>query len=189
MPPLAPAEAGKQALAEYDKNGDGLLDAKELESCPALKKSLKALDTNGDGRLSAQEIADRVQSYVDARVALTAVTCKVIYNGRPLEGATVVFEPEKFMGTGIKQASGVTDVNGAADLRVEGESLDGAHFGFYRVRISKRDAQGRETIPSQYNSATVLGREIAPFNKTGKKKSGKGGAVDDEDFTFFLNGK
>jgi hypothetical protein len=189
MPALAPAEAGKQALAEYDKNGDGLLDAKELEACPALKKSLKTIDANGDGRLSAEEIADRVQSYLDARVALTAVTCTVIYNGQPLEGATVLFEPEKFMGTGVKQASGVTDVNGAADLRADGESLEGAHFGFYRVRISKKDAQGRETIPTHYNSATVLGQEIAPFNKTGKKKGGKGGALDDDNFTFFLTGK
>src|SRR5262245_3451268 len=36
-PALSPEEAGRQALAEYDANKDGFLDAKELEQCPALK--------------------------------------------------------------------------------------------------------------------------------------------------------
>src|SRR5438876_481057 len=47
-PTLSPEEAGRQALAEYDTNKDGFLDAKELERCPALKSSLKAIDKNRD---------------------------------------------------------------------------------------------------------------------------------------------
>jgi hypothetical protein len=189
MPSISPEEVGTKALAQYDKNGDGFLDTRELEACPALKKSLKAVDTNGDGRLSAQEITARVQGYLDAQVALTAVSCLVHYNGQPLEGATVIFEPENFMGTGVKQASGVTDKDGVAQLKAEGERLEGAHFGFYRVRISKKDAQGGETIPSRFNSATTLGQEIAPSNKQTKKKQGTGGGDDDDSFTFFLTGK
>src|SRR5262245_47204394 len=36
-PDFSPEEAAKQAMAAYDKNGDGALDATELEQCPPLK--------------------------------------------------------------------------------------------------------------------------------------------------------
>jgi EF hand len=185
VPPVSPAAVGAQALAEYDKNGDGFLDAGELERCPALKQSFKALDQDGDGRLSAREIADRVQSYLDSRVALTAVTCRVLLNNRPLEGVTVTFEPEKFMGPGVKPASGVTDSTGAARLQAEGEGFPGAHFGFYRVRISKKDGAGQETIPARYNTQTILGREIGPGKKKNKRR--KDALDDDDNFTFLLS--
>src|SRR5438445_13166155 len=61
-PSLSPEEAGRQALAEYDANRDGYLDAKELERCPALKDALKAVDKNGDKRISAEEIAERLSA-------------------------------------------------------------------------------------------------------------------------------
>jgi hypothetical protein len=185
QPSLAPAEVGRQAVAAYDKNGDGFLDAKELEDCPALGKSLSILDKDGDGKLSAQEIADRVQSYLDSRIALTGVVCRVLLDNQPLEGATVTFEPEKFMGPNIKPASGVADQNGAVQLQAVGETFAGVHLGFYRVRISKKDAAGRELVPSRYNTHTTLGQEVGPGKK--KKKRAKGAADDDDTFTYSLS--
>lgn len=160
-PPVSPEEAAKQALAEYDKNGDGGIDAAEAERCPALRSSFRALDKNGDGKLSAQEIADRIASYREQQVGLVLVPCEVTLDGKPLAGATVTFVPEKFLGDGFKRASGVTDDRGAAQLRTEGADVPGVACGFYRVEVSK-PAGGQETVPARYNAKTVLGREVAP---------------------------
>jgi type II secretory pathway pseudopilin PulG len=55
-------KAARQAIAQYDKNGNGTIDADEAD---ALKKAfdadktgpLKQFDTNGDGKLDDTEIA------------------------------------------------------------------------------------------------------------------------------------
>ena len=55
-------KAARQAIAQYDKNGNGTIDGDEIE---ALKKAfdadktgpLKQFDTNGDGKLDDTEIA------------------------------------------------------------------------------------------------------------------------------------
>src|SRR5438309_9745763 len=65
-PTYSPDQAAKLAMAEYDTNQDGYLDAKELERCPAMKNSLDSIDTNGDHRLSAEEISARVRTYADS---------------------------------------------------------------------------------------------------------------------------
>src|SRR5262245_9454796 len=46
IPKISPESMSEQALAEYDANKDGALDAKELEKCPGLKSILKTIDTN-----------------------------------------------------------------------------------------------------------------------------------------------
>src|SRR5262245_38264147 len=51
-PDFAPEDAAKQAMATYDKNRDGVLDATELEQCPPLKAALQSFDKNRDGRIS-----------------------------------------------------------------------------------------------------------------------------------------
>ena len=43
-PAYSPAEAARLALAEFDTNKDGRLDAKELARCPALKSALASMD-------------------------------------------------------------------------------------------------------------------------------------------------
>jgi hypothetical protein len=161
-PTYSPDESAQQALAEYDTNHDGYLDAKELERCPALKNRLELIDQNGDHRLSAAEIAGRIQIYADSQVALKSILCSVTLDGRPLQGATVTYVPEKFMGSSIKPASGVSDERGAVSLFVPGENLPGLQPGLYRVEISKKSASGQETIPARYNEETILGAEIYP---------------------------
>ncbi len=57
-----PQTVPSDAYAQYDKNGNGILDADEKD---AMRKALaaepngllKAYDTNGDGKLSDEEIA------------------------------------------------------------------------------------------------------------------------------------
>src|SRR5262249_41623044 len=149
------------ALVEYDRNGDGFLDAAEIERCPALKSCLKTLDKNKDGRLSADEIAARVTEYKESRIGLLTVSCQVTLDGAPLAGAAVEFVPEKFLGPVAKSASGVTDARGSVTLRVAGQELPGVPCGFYRVTVSKKNA-GKETVPERYNAKTVLGREVGP---------------------------
>jgi hypothetical protein len=163
-PPTYPSAdaAAKQVMDEYDTNHDGLLDAKELERCPSLKSSLELMDTNGDKRLSAEEIAARIQMYADSQVALKATGCHVRLDGKPLEGATVTYVPEKFMGSSVKPASGVSNATGAVTLMVEGLKDPGVQPGFYRVLVSKKNASGQETIPARYNQDSILGIEVNP---------------------------
>jgi hypothetical protein len=162
VPAFSPEEAGRQALAEYDVNKDGFLDAKELERCPALQNRLKALDLGNDGRLSAAEIAARIAHYQESGVGLTRVSCQVFLDKRPLVGATVTLAPEKFLGGAIRPASGVTDNTGLAELRTEGEDVPGVQCGFYHVQISRKNAKGEEAIPARYNVQTTLGVEVVP---------------------------
>jgi hypothetical protein len=161
-PRIAPESAGQQALAAYDSNHDGALDAKELEQCPALRDALKAADRDGDGRLSADEIAARITTYQASRIGLLACACQVTLDGRPLADATVSLVPEKFLGPDVKPASGVSDARGMVVLQTQGAEVPGVACALYRVEVSKKNAAGQETIPARYNTQTVLGLEVAP---------------------------
>jgi len=69
MPSYAPERMAQEAMAEYDTNHDGYLDAKELERCPALKHAVEAIDKNGDKRLSTDEIAEQIRMFTESQVA------------------------------------------------------------------------------------------------------------------------
>jgi hypothetical protein len=149
-------------MAEYDTNKDGYLDAKELEQCPALQDTLKRLHKESDGRLSADDIVQELNRIVDSNIGLMTVACHLTLNGMPLSGAHVTFVPEKFLGTAVKPAAGTSDESGKVPLQVEGMDLPGVQPGLYRITVSKKDTQGRETIPARYNTQTTLGHEIGP---------------------------
>ena len=107
--------------------------------------------------LDLQALAGRI----DDSQSRVAITCSVTLNGLPLEGANLTFVPEKFLGTGIPVAKGVTDKAGMAVMLSEGpENVRGVSFGFYRVEISKQQG-GRESLPAKYNAQTTLGIEVA----------------------------
>jgi hypothetical protein len=150
----------------YDTNGDGVVSGDELEKSPALKAALARLDTNGDHAVSADEVAERVKAWQAMRTGLTSVRCHVTLDGQPLAGADVVFEPEAFLGDEIKAALAKTNPYGDAaptvppEERPEPDLPGGVHFGLYRVRISKA-TNGRELLPSRYNSQTILGQEVS----------------------------
>jgi hypothetical protein len=159
-PKVSPRDAAAQALAEYDANKDGALDAKELEACPGLRAALKRADKNGDGRLTADEIADRL-AFFQEQGMLMEVGVEVTLDGQPLAGATVTLVPEKFMGPSVKPASVVTDEAGTGTLKTEGAGEGTVACGYYRVQVSK-NVQGREVVPARYNTKTVLGHEVSP---------------------------
>ena len=156
---VKPHDAGAQALADYDTNKDGFLDAKELEACPALLSALKKIDKNNDGKLSPDEIAERLAYFQQSGMQLNVVA-DIYLDGRPLGGATVTLVPEKFMGPTTKPATATTDDGGTGVFRIEG-SGDPVAPGYYRVKVSK-NVGGRETVPAKYNEQTTLGQEIVP---------------------------
>ena len=164
-PHIYAGSTSARALAEYDANQDGFLDAQELEASPGLKSCLARYDTDKDGRLSRAELETSLAAFDQAQVGLLDTPFTVTLDGRPLEGAGVVFEPEPFLADVIKPARGTTDAGGVARMKTEGAPLPGCNLGIYRVRISKPDAGGRETLPARYNARTQLGIELGPDAK------------------------
>jgi hypothetical protein len=97
---------------------------------------------------------------MNAPKTLFSIRLTVSLNSVPLEGATVLLEPEKFLQPEIEAAEGLTDASGAAALvRVKSRET-GVFPGVYNVRVSKV-VDGKETIPSKYNEKTELGLEVA----------------------------
>jgi len=162
-PAIDPDQAGQSAMTEYDQDGDGVLSTEELDQCPAVKGALASYDTNGDQSVSGDEIAARIRAWQETKVGLASMGCTVLLNGRPLEGATVKFVPESFLGEAIKTASGTTQATGRAsisvaeaDLPSDQKGLTGAQLGAYKVEIT----HPTRNIPPMYNTQTTLGQEI-----------------------------
>jgi EF hand len=166
QPSIDPASAGKLAIEEYDKNGDGKIAGDELDKAPALKAALPRLDTDGDGAVSADEVAARVNAWKGMRTGMTTVHCHITMDGQPLVGAKVIFEPETFLGDNIKTAVATSNPYGDAAPsippaeRPQPNLPGGAHFGLYKVRISLM-VNGKETVPARYNTETTLGQEVS----------------------------
>jgi hypothetical protein len=103
------------------------------------------------------------------RPELLEVSGTVTWNGKPLEGAVVVFEPQQGA-----LSTGGTDAAGRFTLRYS-RNLKGAVVGQHTVRISKFEGEaGPETIPGKYNENSALTCEVTP--------------VGNNDFTFDLEG-
>jgi hypothetical protein len=160
-PKVDAADAARAAMAKYDANGDGKLDAKELKKCPGLLDALKQTDANGDKTLDEAEIAARIEKLFAGGAAIIDAMTQVTLNGKPLEGATVTYEPEEFLGSAIKPGSGTTDAHGQAVPAGADPKFPGLNPGIYRVKISK-EVGGKESIPKRYNVESELGKEIAP---------------------------
>ncbi len=159
-PDLDSAAAGAAAIEQYDTNGDGKLDAKEIAKSPPLRFALKRIDTDGDGAITADEISARIVAWEEGGAILMSPAIVVTLNGKEVEGATVTMEPEEFLQPAIKACSGVTNEFGAVDLTGAHEEYPGIHYGLYRVKISKME-NGKESIPAKYNTQTTLGYEAA----------------------------
>lgn len=91
------------------------------------------------------------------------VTGTVTFEGDPLAGATVTFDPDEG-----RQSTATTDEQGRYVLRYS-EKLKGAKIGKHTVKISKteevRDADGelvsaKETLPATYNTQSNLDRVV-----------------------------
>lgn len=167
VPPEIDADAAaQQAIVLYDTDHDGSISGKELDKCPGIKAAIEHYDVNHNGKITAAAIAARIREWQESKVGTTVVNVRVLLDGQVLEGATVTFEPEPFLGSNLATASGQTGNSGSALLTIAdpqnaGGRKPGVHFGLYKVRISKQ-AGGRESLPARFNSQTGLGAEIGP---------------------------
>jgi hypothetical protein len=158
--PKIDSGAATAAVAKYDANGNGSIEGDELAKIPAFKTSLKRVDKNGDSKITADEIDERIQHWRGLALALALVTVR--QNGQPVAGAEVTFVPEEFLGPNVKAAHGTTDSSGRCNMKISSDPDErGVHLGYYRVQISKKSPDGKETIPARYNSETELGIEVS----------------------------
>ena len=156
-PKIDRQEAADLAMKQYDTDKDGEIAGKELDGAPALKSAIKNLDTDKDGAVSHDEIVGRIQAWQDSRVGRMAIQCTVAYRGQPLPDATVVFEPEEFLGAAMQSGEGVTDANGTAVMSIPDIVPPGLAPGLYRVKITSKKVK----LPEKYNKKTTLGQEIS----------------------------
>jgi hypothetical protein len=158
--------AATGAMELYDKNADGALDDDELSAVPGIKKYLSHYDRDSDGKVSRDEIAARLESWGNQKLALFSAPLAIRLDGRPLGDAEITLVPESYLGPNVKPATGITMDNGLANLShadedlpksSNGRPIPGVFAGTYKVQVTHA---GRR-IPAKYNTATVLGEEVA----------------------------
>ena len=90
---------------------------------------------------------------------LGAVKGKVMFDGKPLANAGVVFTPID----GGRQSMAMTDQDGNYEL-VYLRDIPGAKVGRHDVRITAADGESakQEPIPSRYNTQTTLRESVRP---------------------------
>jgi hypothetical protein len=158
-PKYDPASIADAALRDYDRNGNGTLEAAELDACPGLKAALGGIDTDRDGKLSRDELVARFSAYHSAGTISVPIT--VTLDGAPLADANLTFTPEACMGATVKTMTAKCDESGAVGSYAIGDTgYAGLNAGLYRVAITKPDASGHETLPARYNAQTTLGCEV-----------------------------
>ena len=165
-PDVDPSSAAAEAVKQYDKDGDGAVAGKELETAGSLASRLTLIDGNGDKKVTQDEIQAAITDLLGKGVGLTTFQCKVTVKGAPLAGAEVKFVPESFMQGAILPAKGTTDESGIAVIALDSSQLPEAqqHLsnvvqpGFYRVEITHPQTK----LPAKYNSASTLGQVISP---------------------------
>ena len=161
-----PGAASSQAIKLYDKNRDGALSDGELSAVPGIAKHKSLYDGDGDGSVSEAEIEKRLELWSDQGLGFRALNVVLVVDGRPLPGATLVFDPEPYLGPNVKRATGTTDASGMASLAVAVEDMppelanlpiDGVMGGTFKVRVTHPTLK----LPARFNAETELGEEIA----------------------------
>ena len=144
QPDIDANEVALAAMEMLDEDGSGTLSAGELADMASLQRSLDRLDANGDQELSSTEIANRIEEWQEYGSGLVAATCTVFQKGKPLEGATVTYEPEDFFGGSIFTGYGKTNAGGRTIMSVAEEHRPkpvyrGLQTGFYKIVITYAD--------------------------------------------------
>ncbi|MBN1852837.1 MAG: hypothetical protein JW829_08940 [Pirellulales bacterium] len=162
-----PSQAAAQAIRLYDKDSDSALAGAELDAVPGIQKHSKKYDQDGDGRITEQEIKDRIAGWKAQALGLRGLTVFVEMDGQPLPDATVLFEPEPYLGEVVHPATGITGPRGFTRVAISEEflpeQLQGKHGayitgGTFKIRVT----HPTKKIPAKYNEQTTLGEEIAP---------------------------
>jgi hypothetical protein len=163
IPVVDAAAAAAEAIELADKNGDGAIAKDEANAAPSLHNEFDKYDGNKDGKLDAVEIESRIASWTARGAKVVPISFYVKMDGRALEGAKVVLEPEPFMGDVLSAGESLVSASGACGPSVPQELLSkevpvGIFCGLYRMKVTHPDKQ----IPAKYNEQTELGIEVAP---------------------------
>lgn len=157
-PDWDPPEQAAAILSQFDKNGDGFLDAQELTATPGLASGAKLIDADSDGKLSAAELETQFAAYRDQRIGLRTPAFRLTYKGRGVPEAEVRFTPEPFLEGLIEPATAVTDIDGLFYPQSEGQDVPGVRLGYYRVQITSPRAK----IPEKYTGPeSPLGTHVS----------------------------
>ena len=162
-PDIDPAGAAAAALQQLDKNSDGGLDDAELREAPGLAAAKARYDADSNSSLSEEEVANGIRRWAEGKMGAISVPFMVRLNGRPLDDAQVRLIPEPFLGDAAKAAIGeIRRGSGYLTIAPEDRPANAPNIplilpGLYRVEISHPTAN----IPSDYNSSSTLGVEIA----------------------------
>jgi hypothetical protein len=163
-PRIDASAAATKAMEEYDRNGDGSLNAEELAACPALLSAFPRYDTDHNKALSKSEIEAGIGRWTTAGIGARSVAFRVQLDGLALEGAQVKITPEPFLEGAIAPATGEAKRGGNGflgmardDLPHNAPNLPLVQPGLYRVEITHPS----QKIPPKYNSSTKLGLEVA----------------------------
>jgi hypothetical protein len=160
-------DAAAQAVDRHDRNSDRQLSKEEWSASPELSAVAPSYDKNGDGNLSVDEIVAGFEAWTQSGVGARAVPFAIVWNGRPLSGATVRLVPAPYFDNALKGASGEAGPGGAGQLNMAPEDrprnapdIPLMQPGLYRVEITHPSVK----IPEKYNSKTTLGIEISATN-------------------------
>lgn len=159
-------QSASKAIGTLDLDGDGQLSPDELSNSPALATAFERVDANKDTLLSRNEIADYLRRMQQSGVAMVSWTLRIMLDGKPVEGATVVLEPAEFLKPGVLPAEGVSDSRGLVTLAVAEEHRPAPnakvlHCGIYNVLVSKRSGE-QDLIPQRYTAEPSFGVEVRP---------------------------
>ena len=155
-----PEETGKE---EPEQPGE---KKPESQQPPSEKPEPEATDLEQPGSQAPQPgVSDREA----ARPEFAEVAGSVIFNGKPLVGATVEFQPDKG-----PASRATTDENGRYEL-IGSEGKKGAVAGKHVVRITAASppadeqtekADAASLVPSRYNVESELSVEVGPGKNT-----------------------
>jgi hypothetical protein len=164
-PKINPSSAAAQAMELYDTDHDGKLSQAEAAKCPGVLVAFDRYDANHDKFIDASEFEEHLQELLKHGTGGTALSCNIIYDGHPLADATVVLDPEPYLGTEIQSAEGVTASYGAARVGIAADRLPAelqrvklVQYGTFKVRVTHPKIK----IPAKYNTDTTLGYETIP---------------------------
>lgn len=161
-PDVNASAAAARAVAEFDKNGDGVLQQDEMQACPALVYAADAYDADKNGDLTSDEVKEGVNRWAATRTGAMMLPFRVSLDGRPVPDAEVKLIPVSFLADSIKPNVGKADASGSGMLGLAPEDRPSnapptplATPGLYRVEIT--DPSGK--VPAQFNTESTLGIE------------------------------
>lgn len=123
-------------MVQFDKNGNGILEATELDASPGLKQIWRQLKSKQDG-LSEEELKKRFETYQSEQAGAVGVQVRLIQGAKGVPDSELTFTPEKFMKDSIPTVIGKTAADGTVTgLTIGQKQVPGLSPGIYSVRAS-----------------------------------------------------